>query len=137
MKDQNYRCGNEYSSDPCEWAKNNHKITSDEVPSAMDSGNPKCPGKTLSGGTCGHELIPVASQRSSFLPMPSWLLIAGLVTVMALLSVDLGLPSLFDGLFNGKIDPPREVVTSPPSPQKDPWWVYRELEKTSTLLQER
>jgi hypothetical protein len=52
-----YRCENEFGSDPCEFARGNRVIAEQDLPPALDGGIPKCPGKTLSGATCGKPLV--------------------------------------------------------------------------------
>ena len=93
-----YSCENEFGSDPCTFAKDNRKIPAGEIPPSMDGAAPKCPGKTLSGKTCGSELVPLPDP-----PPPWWkkiLIPAGGVLAVAALIWFVVLP-----MFSGGADP--------------------------------
>ncbi|MCI5192658.1 MAG: hypothetical protein D3915_05965 [Candidatus Electrothrix sp. AU1_5] len=148
-----YRCENEFG-DPCTFALENRKIPAEEALPNMDGGQPKCPGKTQSGKDCGRELIPI--KEKSFPRVP--LIIAGGILGGIALVWFVVVPMLQE-----KPDPsPSPVVVSntveervpvpprhnqEPRPQEstkpnitetsesiDPWWVYQQLETTSTIL---
>ncbi len=82
-----YRCENEYGSDPCEFAQKGSKIADTEVISAMDGGNPKCPGKTRSGKDCGSELISIGSEGGSSSGILKFGLVGGVLAILGLIAV--------------------------------------------------
>lgn len=59
-----YRCENEYSNDPCQFAKGNHSIPDDQARIGVD-GKPRCPGKTQSGKDCNSVLVEIPGSRTS------------------------------------------------------------------------
>lgn len=51
-----YRCEKKFG-DACEFAQARRIFLEEELPSAIDGGSPKCPGKTTSGKDCGADLV--------------------------------------------------------------------------------
>lgn len=130
MNKRFYRCENEYRTDPCEFARNNRRIPEEEVSPPMDGGNPRCPGKTASGAVCGRPLVLILS--GSPISWSRYALIGG----SALAVVALGGWLLWD-----MFEPSQDLVNPPDGSDKpinsdpsDPWWVYRRLESSSTIL---
>ena len=129
MSKRFYRCENEYGPDPCEFARSDYKIPEEQVSSPMDGANPRCPGKTKLGAICGRPLVlipsgpPIINSR--------YALFGG----SALAVVVFG-GWLLWGMFEPSQGPDPPVVIQEPKPPQpsDPWWVYRRLESSSTIL---
>ena len=84
-----FRCDNEYGSDPCEYARSDRTIGEEDAVPSMDGGNPRCPGKTLSGKVCNNELTLIGSRRSL---LPRWALgVCGVLLLLFLVSTGPGL----------------------------------------------
>ncbi len=119
-----YRCENEWGKDPCEFAQSNRKISSDELSPAMDGSNPKCSGKTQSDSICGHELVFVGEQGNSTARIA--IMIGGIIALLLVVFV-------IYRLLEPPVKEAPQVNETVKRPQ-DPWQVYQELERSSTIL---
>lgn len=106
-----FYCDNKFG-DACEHAKAKRVFNENEVPAAMDGGNPRCPGKTESGRDCARPLVELAKgrgvgRRGGRLSLP----LLGGAAVAALAVAGVGLWLIFPGGGGGSAA--LQVVTDP------------------------
>lgn len=149
-----YRCENEFG-DFCTFAKENRRIPAEEAIPSMDGGQPKCPGKTQSGKECGRELILI--DEKSPVSLTPLIIVGGILGSIVLIwfvvvpmfqggSEPSHPPVVISdttkggdkGSTSNPINQPVPPIVRQPEPETskpvDPWWVYQQLETTSTIL---